>query len=246
MCLDPVNDQLGKRKGDEAIFCDGMCKEWVHRQCAGRSRAHFENLSKSKDQFLCPKCIINNQSIAIKSLQQSVSKLRTDVDRLQLSSNQSYAAAVSAPAAPVPLKKQSLIKSMPKQQDTLSSDRKKNLVFYCLPESSDGTRRQDRSIKDFNAVNSVSQSLPNPISSAAIVECHRLGKYDKSRTRPTLAKFNSVVSVSIILKNKLPTLSNSINYANHGENSGNVVIKPDLSPEQRMTEHLHLLLNIYY
>ena len=86
--FDIVNEPNGKNKKDhDAIFCDGLCKEWIHRQCAGLSRVHYEKLVKSDDPFLRPKCTIHNQPIAIKNLDQSISQLRTDVDRLQHSSN---------------------------------------------------------------------------------------------------------------------------------------------------------------
>ena len=69
VCLDTINEPNRKnKKGHDAIFFDGLCKEWIHRQCVGLSIVHFEKLAKSNNPFLCPKCTIHNQSIAIKTL----------------------------------------------------------------------------------------------------------------------------------------------------------------------------------
>ena len=38
ICLDPIIDATEDTEGQEAIFCEGECDAWLHRQCAGLSQ----------------------------------------------------------------------------------------------------------------------------------------------------------------------------------------------------------------
>lgn len=86
VCLDKVEDPAGKRKGHKAIFCDGVCQDWIHRQCAGLSKAAFSKLSKSDCDipFHCPKCIIISQSKELSTLRASVSSLEKEILSLKV------------------------------------------------------------------------------------------------------------------------------------------------------------------
>ena len=38
---------------DQALLCEGTCKSWLHRYCAGVSITHFKKLSASSAISLC-------------------------------------------------------------------------------------------------------------------------------------------------------------------------------------------------
>ena len=84
------------------------------------------------------------------------------------------------------------------------AQRRYNLIFTNIPEAPDGTKFKERLISDHNSVSSICQSIENPVSSASIKDCYRLGKYDKDRIRPRplLVKFNSSANTTMILESK--------------------------------------------
>ena len=51
ICDDQILDAKGRRKGHDAIFCDGTCQTWLHRGCAGLSRRAFEAQVGSRGEF---------------------------------------------------------------------------------------------------------------------------------------------------------------------------------------------------
>ena len=54
ICSDAIEDAIGKKKGQCSIYCDGNCQEWIHRQCAGLSKAAFQSASSMDEPFHCP------------------------------------------------------------------------------------------------------------------------------------------------------------------------------------------------
>ena len=62
ICEDVIQEaQAGITTGHDSVYCDGLCRTWLHRGCAGLSKKAFEALSKSKDKFLCLKCTFSTQ-----------------------------------------------------------------------------------------------------------------------------------------------------------------------------------------
>ena len=45
---------------EDALFCEGTCKQWVHRYCAGVPLIQFQSLSASPSPFLCSFCRQSN------------------------------------------------------------------------------------------------------------------------------------------------------------------------------------------
>ena len=41
---------------EDALYCEGICKQWCHRYCAGVSLNHFHTLSTSSVSFYCAMC----------------------------------------------------------------------------------------------------------------------------------------------------------------------------------------------
>lgn len=84
ICTEEVVDSGGcRKKGHESVFCDGACQEWLHRQCAGLSKAAFQAVSNSCGPFLCPRCVIAQQSKEISMLKDNVAVLSRDVKALK-------------------------------------------------------------------------------------------------------------------------------------------------------------------
>ena len=79
ICTDVINDASGKKPGHESIFCDGYCQEWLHRQCAGLSKAVFMTVSSSNEPFFCTRCLIQQQLREIADLKASVVALSEEV-----------------------------------------------------------------------------------------------------------------------------------------------------------------------
>ena len=62
ICDENIVDATSYTSGQDAIFCDGLCKEWLHCQCAGLSKAAFTTASQSQDPFFCLQCCLATQS----------------------------------------------------------------------------------------------------------------------------------------------------------------------------------------
>ena len=75
ICEEPILEAKGRRKGQDAIFCDGTCHSWLHRGCAGLSRAAFEALGATNKNFYCSCC-----RLAV--LEKTVADMRNKIDKL--------------------------------------------------------------------------------------------------------------------------------------------------------------------
>ena len=82
ICSHPVEDAAGKKKGHNAVFCDGACQEWVHRQFGGLSKVRYDSITKFEEPFLCPQCVIAKQSKDIFDLKLTVASLEDSVNNL--------------------------------------------------------------------------------------------------------------------------------------------------------------------
>ena len=67
ICEEPIVDGT-----HESIECEGMCKAWLHRRCAGLSKAAFEAATVSPDPFLCSHCRLAAQSYELLALKSAV------------------------------------------------------------------------------------------------------------------------------------------------------------------------------
>ena len=52
-----VSEKFIEDSREDSIECEGACKEWLHRVCAGMSRAVFNEFKLSPDPFYCPYCM---------------------------------------------------------------------------------------------------------------------------------------------------------------------------------------------
>ena len=78
-----VDSVRSRKKSHDSVFCEGVCHEWIHRQCAGLSKRAFIAVGNSKNPFRCPRCVIAQQSEEIAELKASVADLYREVAILQ-------------------------------------------------------------------------------------------------------------------------------------------------------------------
>jgi len=76
-CLNPIEDANKDQEGQEAIYCEGICDAWLHRQCAGLSQNLYKVYQDGDDPFYCPNCclIIQELKSTIESLHKEASEL---------------------------------------------------------------------------------------------------------------------------------------------------------------------------
>ena len=112
--------------------------------------------------------------------------------------------------------------SMPRH----TSDRRFNIVLFGIPESPQGSSRHIRWRNDFDRASQIVSNVEQESDHrSSIRDCHRLGKYisSKSRPRPLLVFLNSTADVNNILSHRHLV-------------SSPIVVKPDRSPEERKVE----------
>ena len=83
VCEDIIREAKGRGKGQDAVFCDGSCRAWLHRHCAGLSRARFEAVANSEEEFLCSTCQREGQEETIALLKDEVAALRAEFLQLK-------------------------------------------------------------------------------------------------------------------------------------------------------------------
>lgn len=85
ICMEPVLDEGENGCAQDALFCEGKCQCWQHRQCASVTKEQYAILSDSPEPFLCPSCTIAGQQVAIASLQECLEALADEVRALKSS-----------------------------------------------------------------------------------------------------------------------------------------------------------------
>ena len=68
---------------DQALFCEGVCQQWLHRYCAGVPVSWFATLSKSAAPFQCYSCSHKSQAEVVEKLFSSISSLQAEVSELK-------------------------------------------------------------------------------------------------------------------------------------------------------------------
>ena len=83
ICTEAIKETTQRRSGDDAIFCESTCNSWLHRQCAGLSKAAFDVLSVSESPFYCPHCRLQRYESQLSDLKDSVKLLENKVTELE-------------------------------------------------------------------------------------------------------------------------------------------------------------------
>ena len=101
ICEKEVVDQDGQRKGQDAIFCEGNCQEWLHRVCTGLPNKVFLEVYKESDvPFYCPYCTYQRQEKEITTLKSTIDVLQLELTELRSSSNTNTIAVTEEPSQP--------------------------------------------------------------------------------------------------------------------------------------------------
>ena len=241
ICEDAILDASAKYPGHDAIECEGLCKAWLHRGCAGLSKAAFQLASSSPKPFLCPPCRLVEHASELQTLKCTVSALCEELSALKdcLKGIESQTSPPPTNIAPEPVDDSAIapapvtrtdpehtterIKKLPHLSFT--HDKKFNLVIFGVDECPEGTSRSERANSDLCQVSQILSSTDESFQSHSISDSFRLGKFsiDRRRPRPILVKLLRSSDVSNILsKRRSLTLPYSI--------------KPDLSLEERKRE----------
>ena len=67
----------------QAVFCEGECSTWIHRQCAGLSLTMFTKLGESDEPYMCLYCILKAQNHEIQKLKTTVKSLTDELATLK-------------------------------------------------------------------------------------------------------------------------------------------------------------------
>ena len=83
VCCKAILDATKTREGQEALECEGPCRKWIHRWCAGVHEQDYPTLSNSSDFWICPLCSLKEYGQLIKALVNTVENLRAEVASLK-------------------------------------------------------------------------------------------------------------------------------------------------------------------
>ena len=183
VCEKPIND-----KTEDSIFCEGICKGWMYRTCAGLSKTAFNAVSESDDDFFCHYCSSKCLRDEIKALKRKVSSLEAS---LRLYSTIPLAQPSSAETETgSPRSYSSVVQS--KRQisrnpiDKVYESKKFSIVVYGIKECSEGSPRLTRSDNDVKEITEIIHTIDPELSSQSVCDCTRLGKYSTKKTRQYL------------------------------------------------------------
>ena len=62
-------------EGEDAVFCEGQCKFWLHRKCVGLTKKAYIEIGNSEDPYVCPHCAIDCYRKEINELKELVKSL---------------------------------------------------------------------------------------------------------------------------------------------------------------------------
>ena len=65
------------------MYCEGFCKAWLHRRCAGLSTIIFNELTNSKVPFCCPHCCLKTNKNELAILKASIASLENKISNLE-------------------------------------------------------------------------------------------------------------------------------------------------------------------
>ena len=79
----PICDNCINDKKDDSVYCDGRCASWLHRRCAGLTKAGLDQLDGTSDEFYCLYCTVAMQQREIANLKAIISDLSSKVVTLE-------------------------------------------------------------------------------------------------------------------------------------------------------------------
>ena len=216
ICVQPIIDQSPTSDGEDSIFCEGMCKKWVHCTCAGLTDPVFDMLHRSGIPFRCYHCRFVFYLAEIESLRTEISNLSGELSHIKalLNSPSSMAAtpvlvsdvaAVSdvvettPPQAAITTRVSPPVNASPKVHYNISSnERKFNTIAFGLPECPKGTDRDTRVSRDEEAIIvSVIGEKVSTFNALQMRDCVRLGRYVESSRNPCQLMFSLFIPFAL-------------------------------------------------
>ena len=258
ICLDLIWDATDEREGQDSIFCEGMCKSWLHRRCAGLSKKLFDEISdpcQANIPFHCPHCRLATQGKALANLQSTVESLVAETSALRKmtedlkqtisvskssnspfnhpsnsSLNQPSNNSLNQPSNGSLDQPSNSSLNQPSTAIRNSESRKFNVVVRGIKECPKGTHWRDRTVSDCNSALATLSKLVPSLNDMSVRDNRRLGKYSESNPypRPLLVTLSRASDLADILAKR--------NYLAKEK----IFIKPDQSPEQRSMEAILL------
>jgi len=83
----PICEDFIINNTQDSIYCEGECNSWIHRCCAGLTKAALVDAAESGNSFLCPHCMLFNLNKEISLLKGTINNLTELVQSLQKSSS---------------------------------------------------------------------------------------------------------------------------------------------------------------
>lgn len=238
ICDENIVDATSHTSGQATIFCDGLCKEWLHCQCARLSKAAFTAASQSQDAFFCPQCHLATQSRELLSLKATIATLNEELLAVKNKLSNSLSPSTTALPSSSTTFNQSNYEAAPEvpsniplqfqytwQQGTHSQvqyscqpDKKFSIVIYVIEECPKGSPKHERFNRDLEHIMSVISwvDTDGTIQPQSIRDHFCLGKFK-----------NSSQSSSV----------------NQGSNSSDLPMCPAFSPRDNHYNN-HSLLNL--
>ena len=234
VCVKPIYDDK-----EDSIFCEGVCKDWIHRTCAGLSKSAFESARDSPDDYFCHYCYSRCLKDEIKVLRERVSLLEAELKAELKAAPPASSPTVHENSTVQENSWSNVVKDSSKTSATQRPNpnpyndqpKKFNIVIYGIVECAKGSSRLDRSTSDVREVTEILQKINPDLQSQSVCDCARLGKYsaEKKRPRPILVKLFRSHEVTSILDNR-KKLSKCLGIS----------IKPLLTKEQLSIESILL------
>ena len=83
VCEKVIKEHSGHQKGQDAIMCEGECKGWYHRTCAGITTKAFQEATNSPHPFYCHQCTTKRHETNIAELKASIQSLKGELADLK-------------------------------------------------------------------------------------------------------------------------------------------------------------------
>ena len=71
-----IKESTSKSNGEDAVFCEGSCQSWMHRQCIGMSIPIFRALAIYQAPFYCIYCSQDELKNKIETLEAQLVSLQ--------------------------------------------------------------------------------------------------------------------------------------------------------------------------
>jgi len=199
-------------------------------------------LGESDTQYLCSQCMLAYQNSeinkfklmnTIRDLNASIVSLTETITLLQSSVNTTKQLPTTenlmTNTATSPSEVSASTSTNITATTVRSTYRNYNIVIYGVQESPSNTPRFARSKLDLDKVLPILNIIDTSIGESSISDIHRLGKFsaENSRPRPLLVKFLQALDASTVLFNR-------------SQIKNPIMIKPDLTPEERKIESILL------